>query len=303
MDTRRKNERKRAGLLRWWILAAIGAVCAFGALQASDGRIPVYQSTTIDSAGFYYLTQDITTGAGIAITHDNVTLDLNGHWIKSTSDGISVLGNHTNIRVTNGSVSAEGVGVSITLKADGFGEVDQIRILSAAGYGIYVWGPSASNPAKAVVERNTIVSMTSGSGISLSYLNNALIRENVVSGVTKNTGDGVGLYLSSCANGLITENDISANGYHGIYLFASDGNQISRNTCSSSTNGNGIELSSSNNNSLTWNTASANSLYGIEFSLTSTGNLYAYNHSPGNGHGSINDGSTGTNIAGIGNMP
>ena len=280
------------------LLALSFAVAGGVALRAADGKIPVYQAGTISSAGYYYLTQDITTGSGITISAYNVTLDLNGHLLTSTGTGIDASSSNTNIRVTNGSVSASGNGVVLVLRSGGFGQVDQVRILEAHPFGISVQGPSGGTYAKAVVERNTIVNVTNGDGISLTYLGNALVRDNTISGVTGSNGYGVGLLFFYCHNGLFSGNVISTCGTAGLAVNISNGNQVTRNTLSSN-GAEGISLSSSNNNSINWNTACANSGYGLF--INGSGNIYAYNHTSGNTSGERNIGSGNTD--GGGNIP
>ncbi len=56
-------------------------------LEQIAPRIPLAAATTITQPGSYFLTANITvaTGNGIAINSDNVTLDLNGFTLASTS--------------------------------------------------------------------------------------------------------------------------------------------------------------------------------------------------------------------------
>ncbi len=70
---------------------------------------------TITAPGSYYLTGNITVASGDAITiaADNVTLDLNGFALISTSDppsgnGVQVTGTRSNLTVTNGHIRGTG---------------------------------------------------------------------------------------------------------------------------------------------------------------------------------------------------
>src|SRR5262245_24885030 len=60
---------------------------AWTGLRADEGRVPVFQPTTIVKPGSYILTRDIEVAAGdiITIAASQVTFDLNGHTLRSTA--------------------------------------------------------------------------------------------------------------------------------------------------------------------------------------------------------------------------
>ena len=86
-------------------------------LDQIEARTPISSLPfTISSSGSYYLTKDlsVSTGNGLTISADKVTVDLNGFTISSTAasaTGTAIFVNASNIAIHNGSVSS-GVTVS-----------------------------------------------------------------------------------------------------------------------------------------------------------------------------------------------
>ncbi len=79
------NSRWRAPALA---AAALLAATPGPEIRADNGRIPVWQQTTINAPGNYVLTRDITSpGIAILIQATDVSLDLNGHTVTSTGSG------------------------------------------------------------------------------------------------------------------------------------------------------------------------------------------------------------------------
>ncbi len=269
------------------------------ALHAGDGKIPVYQACTISSPGYYYLTQDITSGSGITIGSDNVTLDLNGHLLVSTGYGV-YSPSRTNVRITNGSISATSSGINVsTLPTGAFVQIDHVRIIAAASYGIVVVGPSTGIRAQAIIEHNTVVSVNPGNGIELDYVTGSRIQGNTVTSVFKTSGNGTGIYIAYGLNSLVCDNVSGGNGSYGIYLNACTGLQVTKNTCANDANS-GILANSCSGCSFTWNTLSSNSVYGLYISMGSN-NIYDNNQAMNNlSSGFYVSASSGT-IAGAGN--
>ena len=79
-------------------------------LDQVEPRVPISTSTTINSAGSYYLATNIVTSGtspGIIISADNVTLDLNGFSILgsgASGNGISISAGVDNAVVRNGTI-------------------------------------------------------------------------------------------------------------------------------------------------------------------------------------------------------
>ncbi len=214
-------------------LALVAVLTVQGAaLHASDGKIPVYQAGTLASSGYYYLTQDITSGSGIQGGADNVTLDLNGHLLVSTGYGVYSPG-HTNVRITNGKISAANGGINVSsLPAGAFVQVDHVRIISAVNYGIEVVGPSTGMKAQAIIEANTVVTVNPGNGINLDYLTGSRIQGNTVTSIFSSSGYGIGININYSLNSLVCDNVCGGSGDIGIYLGLCTGFQVARNTCS-----------------------------------------------------------------------
>ena len=100
-------------------LAALA--CAVSLSAAANGDIPLYQSTTITQPGRYILTRDVSSqGDVFLITTDGVTLDLNGHTVKSVAGAgvtISVTGivMPVLIRVFDGTIRGGAYGVNVVV--------------------------------------------------------------------------------------------------------------------------------------------------------------------------------------------
>jgi hypothetical protein len=117
-------------------------------LDQVEARTPISGQTTITQFGSYYLTGNISvsSGSGITISADEVTLDLNGFTIKSTASiangyGIYVNGTRRNISIANGFISG-----GTTWSGSSF---------SGAGFSIGIQSSSGSNitVSEVVVER------------------------------------------------------------------------------------------------------------------------------------------------------
>jgi hypothetical protein len=126
------------------IMKTLGQIEPRGAVQALAATPPY----TISQSGSYYLTGNVSVASGnaIVINADNVTLDLNGFTITSTSGGsgvaISVFNAHKQITVTNGSIGA-GVGATTGFEhgiyctgALSQGLVKNIHVSNVGSYGI-----------------------------------------------------------------------------------------------------------------------------------------------------------------------
>jgi hypothetical protein len=140
------------------------------AASADDGRTPIYQPTTIDEPGSYYLTRDIDSSTdAIKVQASPVVLDLNGYEVSGGSGWAS-------IRI-------ELDGAEFTVR-DGF--------LRGARHGLYYFS-SSSLSAHIRVENVTITNVenfgirahTDGGGSSL------IVADTVVEGA--DTRDGISL--------------------------------------------------------------------------------------------------------------
>ncbi|MBI5506767.1 MAG: right-handed parallel beta-helix repeat-containing protein [Deltaproteobacteria bacterium] len=195
---------------------------------------------TISAAGSYRLTSNLDVSGeaspqnvtAVAITADNVTLDLNGFAIlgpvtgcptacsPNGGSGSGISSSNDRIKVINGSVSGMG-SYGVHLGDDAI--VETVKIHGCAGYGISLSnngvvskctvtsnGDATDGKAgvaawqTAVIRDNTI-SDNAGSGIEVG---NAVIRDNSLWSNGLAAGSGAGVYCSYCtvAGNTATEN-------------------------------------------------------------------------------------------------
>lgn len=184
-------------LLRAALFLPFGAipfsVLGQGALNPSAGPAPLFKSlneiqprtavagggaTTISQPGSYYLTGNITvsSGNGITVTANHVSLDLNGFTVTSTANppsgtGILLSGALTNISICNGfifgAVTNNGAtvyggsgfanGVSFTGNQPVDACVTDLSVSGVTGYGIYLnsnVGYNTGNTAESCLVNN-----------------------------------------------------------------------------------------------------------------------------------------------------
>lgn len=109
-----------------------------------DARTPISSAPfTISGSGSYYLTGNltVTSGNGITITADDVTLDLNGFTISSTaspasSNGVLISDARKNITIRNGHIRGTTTYVAPTFTGGGF--LDGIDTTSSASANISI---------------------------------------------------------------------------------------------------------------------------------------------------------------------
>lgn len=145
---------------------------------ADEGRIPIWEPTTIDTPGRYFLTRDLIVSGdnGIEVDAVDVTLDLNGYSVRHVSrgqHGILLQEGSDEITVRNGRVS----GWSNCIGISGLVGPPRIRIedmdLRDCTYGIHL------REVETFVIRDNHVSETSFVGILV---------QGVVPGSTESTG-------------------------------------------------------------------------------------------------------------------
>jgi len=90
------------------VLVTLTLATSLALVRAGDGNIPLFRPTAITQPGHYVLTRDISVTGGVIfdIRAGDVTLDLNGHTLSSSSTGddliqISAVGN-PNIAILHG---------------------------------------------------------------------------------------------------------------------------------------------------------------------------------------------------------
>jgi parallel beta-helix repeat protein len=207
--------RRKAGARTFLYYAALIAGMAFlcSPLQASDGRIPVYESTTLSSPGSYYLTRNLSgaaSGTVISIQVPAVTLDLNGFTIAVGGGGIGVsIEAVGDIRVTNGMILDGATGVAAT--SWGVVHLDHLVFTNQTAKGVSV-AQSAPGYAQPVIEQCKFNSCLSA------------------------------IYLSACKAGRIERNEIYGSGDHAIWVASCLGVSVLSNTIAGSTEGYCIRL-------------------------------------------------------------
>ncbi|MCP9874365.1 hypothetical protein [Synechococcus sp. Cruz CV-v-12] len=117
-----------------------------GANGTGDGRIPIpggAAAVTLALPGSYVLTGNITvaSGAALAISTDNVTVDLNGYTITSpvTAAATLVIGGllRQNVRVRNGTVTGALTGISVPGASNNI-FLEDLTVLNAKTIGINI---------------------------------------------------------------------------------------------------------------------------------------------------------------------
>jgi parallel beta-helix repeat protein len=163
-------------------------------LDQVEPRTPISSLPfTIASAGSYYLTGNLTGGAGggILIGATGVTLDLMGfEVVGGTGDGISVSAGRSNIVIRNGTVrnwSGDGVDAF----GAGQGRLERLRAVANQGTGLRI-GPN-STVADCTAQANTLNGIETSAGCAL--------RDCTVSGNLGTSGISVssGAVLSNCS--------------------------------------------------------------------------------------------------------
>lgn len=153
-------------------------------LDQIESRTPISSlPSTISASGSYYLTGNLSLNGGTAITisADDVTLDLNGFTISSTSvtangSAINFSGTRRGVRIRNGAIRGTTTVAGGVFTAGGFVEgiinssdtaanlvVEDVRVSGVANNGIRLATPAASSIGQAF---RCAVSICSGRGLS-----------------------------------------------------------------------------------------------------------------------------------------
>jgi len=153
---------------------------------------------TITSSDSYDIDTDLTsTGNGIIVQADNVTIDLKGHTIKGSGSGIGVnVGSSNAVEIRNGTITYFATGIS-TGEGTASTKVSDMRVIGNTGTAVIV-------DLGSIVE-NTLISGNGGSGINAL---GALIRNN---SIYNNDGDGIYAQQS-----VILNNMVDSSGGYGI---------------------------------------------------------------------------------------
>jgi hypothetical protein len=197
---------------RIWILAVVGAVLMCAAPVLADGDLYVIAGGsgvgtkisslpyTITAPGFYYLTKNLTsTGNGIVVNANNVTIDLMGFTMTgpgtSSSYGIYIY-NQRYVQIRNGTVTNFYNGIYAETSSNAGHRVSNLYAVYNTHFGIWLGGDDH-------VIQNSNVSWNGADGIeSIGMVSNVI--------ASKNGGTGIG------NRGLITNCMASANQGTGI---------------------------------------------------------------------------------------
>jgi parallel beta-helix repeat protein len=240
------------------ILALLGTL-GLTVLEADEGRIPVYLPGTITHPGHYVLTRNIaiTGGIGILINASDVTLDLNGLSVSSSSIAgtlIYIADGQTDVTIHGGSLHGGGAAVFYQststptrmrledLSVSGTGgtalyvqDAERVDVLScqldgSGGIGVYVDGYSGTFSGR--FEDDSILGPAL-SGFYLASLRNGVLRRNSIFNPGANN-DGIRLTGSLAGTGgnIVEENRVTvqsaATGITGITVDSSSNHNLLR---------------------------------------------------------------------------
>lgn len=186
-------------------------------LDQIESRTPIGSVPfTISTPGSYYLTGNlnVTTGDAITIATSNVTLDLNGFTLSSTSasptgSGITWNGQERDITIVNGHIKGQVTYSGSSFSGSGFANgiyafgssTYNVRVSGVSVSGVYNHGIALDVTITTVVESCT-VTVAGGNGITAAIVRNSAalncggnaIRSGVVSechGAAVNSGYGI----------------------------------------------------------------------------------------------------------------
>jgi Nitrous oxidase accessory protein len=256
-----------------------------GYARADEGRVPVYQQTTITQPGYYLLTRDIsaTSGDVITVQSSNVVVDLNGHLISQgdpAKAGVYVTGAVNQVTVRNGRITGGtfGVRISATVSGSRF-RVEKIKIDATADGILFGATGSGSTIYAEVLECDVTATSDGISGSSEGT-------SGTLSGNTVTMSGGIGISVWSARGMQVLGNRITG-GLAGINLSTTvspaGGNIIQGNTVYGASV-EGLQINSTyqptKGNLIKDNVFSFCGLYGMEIDSsdnTIVGNVASYN--------------------------
>jgi parallel beta-helix repeat protein len=215
-------------------------------LDQIEARTPIDSLPfTIGASGSYYLTRNLTatgSGAGLTVSADNVTIDLNGFTLagggSGTVSGINVPNAQTNLCVRNGTVSGW-AGGGIIAPAITVSIVEKVRVLGNSGgsgitvnTGCTVRECEVSGSTGANCNGIGVGGKSSVLGCNVWANNGGIVlgASSTVTNCTASGNAGTGVYVNN--NSSVAHCTASANGGGGFYL--SDGCTIT--DCAASSN-------------------------------------------------------------------
>src|ERR1017187_5621050 len=245
-------------------------------LDQIEPRTPISTAPfTISAPGSYYLTTDLTvsSGSGITIVTNNVTLDLRGFTISSTDpansgQGIATSFARTNIAIYNGHISGGVTNQAGTYSGSGFGNgisagsSYNMRVLDVSVSGCRFNGINLSGDSSVV--QSCVVDTVGGEGIDAHSVSDstafncggygieALAANNCYG---ESTGGGAGVVASTASNcrgyNYLSGYGVGADTALNCEGASSSGNGIvastAQNCYGTSNSGNGVNANSAQN--------------------------------------------------------
>ena len=256
-------------------------------LYGGEGRIPIWEGTTITEPGYYILTRDISFlggGSGILIDADDVVLDLNGFTIsnnvQSAGYAVRIAAGRINVTVRNGRLSDAERGVSHNSNT-GRARVylESLEITDMSGFGIYLAYVDYAEV------RGCLLDTTRGMWLNG---NTGPFGGRIIGNTVVNSTD-TGIYANGLRGGEVRRNLLRTYGAAGIRLAAdpgwdAGGNIVEGNICrDGSATARGLALDSDNN--IIVNNILRGNQYGVY--AYSVGNVFSGNQINDNGNDGI----------------
>ncbi|MGA2714076.1 MAG: right-handed parallel beta-helix repeat-containing protein [Bryobacteraceae bacterium] len=224
-------------------VALTGVLAALAGGQAWAVTPITFCPFTISSPGNYVVTADLTcNGDGIDINASNVSVNLNGHIIKSAvgaapgADGIFVSAVPAGLRLDHVGISGPGLilgfGGGVNINNSDYVQVTQTTVAGTTKFA----GFFASGVTYLTVAGNVVAGTIIGGGLTLNQSTGAQVIGNQV------VGNPMGISLLSGDSNVLTGNVVSGNTGSGIVL-GNTGNLVpltNSRVSSNTTNGNGM---------------------------------------------------------------
>ena len=240
------NQRLRA--------SAVGAILMSMVLVGiAQAQTVLTSCGTISSPGSYVLGNDITaSGICFTITTGGVGIDLRGHTLtgNGTGSGI-VVGNGSNIVITNGTITNFGQGVQMSSNSSRNETIDRLNVSGNTGEGISIGGccntltnikaNNTGNIGIVIVGPNNSLNTIQADGNG-SY--GVLLQGGLSSGtlIEASGNGGYGIEVSTCCNS-VGQTTATNNGFAGIHEVG--GQSVVANSIASGNLGNGVDLTAS----------------------------------------------------------
>ena len=229
-------------------IAAFGAVfmITVGIVGSDEGRIPLFQQTTITTPGHYIATRDITVGGGSAITiqASGVEIDLNGRTLSGSGGSLNLITINpgmTDVVIRNGRLIAAQRGISSSSAASVVRlKVASLEINNMAGSAIYV-----DNPEQVEVLNCTLNSTATSAilGEPAILLGTGGLFGGRIAGNSIAFSIEPGMRVTGMAGGEVVSNTLIRTGAAldnpGLVLFQGHGNLVEKNSI---VDGSGIGL-------------------------------------------------------------